>query len=247
MNGMETPWRLDHEVVVFDCDGVLLDSNGLKIDAFRQTLELNSFAPELVAAGSIWQSKSFGTSRYRLFAEMLGGRFGEPPEVSLEKLLDDFGRLCAAGYLAVPETPKLRSALSVLSRHSKLYVASGSDEAELRSVFQRRSLAAFFDEIYGSPPSKIDSIHRVKSAFMSAGGNPDARMLFVGDALADLEAAQATGCDFVFMAPYSTVRSVMLERATRDGFPVIENIGQLADAYRAFAVPGDARQNQKGS
>jgi hypothetical protein len=99
---MKTPWRPDHDVIIFDCDGVLLDSNLLKIDAFRKTLELNGFAPEVVAAGSLWQTKSFGLSRYRLFAEMLDGRFGKPPEVGLEKLLDDFGLLCASGYLSVP-------------------------------------------------------------------------------------------------------------------------------------------------
>jgi phosphoglycolate phosphatase-like HAD superfamily hydrolase len=119
--------------------------------------------------------------------------------------------------------------LFTLLQHAKLYVASGSDEAELRSVFQRRDLAGFFNGIFGSPPTKIESIHRVKAAFTSFAGAAEFRMLFVGDAVADLEAAQTTGCDFVFMAPYSTVSAAMFEHAAHDGFPVIENVGQLAE------------------
>jgi phosphoglycolate phosphatase-like HAD superfamily hydrolase len=216
-----------YEAFIFDCDGVLLDSNGLKIRAFRRVLELNGFPPDAVKAGSDWQSTSFGTSRYRLFAEMLSGRFGPAPKVTLEHLLADFGAECAKGYLAVPETPAIRSVLPILAAQARLYVVSGSDELELREVFRRRDLAQYFSNIFGSPRTKIENVARVMNDYMNLAGHKPAKVLFVGDAVADLEAADATGCNFAFMEQYSTVKTVMLDRAKSDGFHVIRDIGAL--------------------
>ncbi len=220
---------LSYDAFILDCDGVILDSNQLKMDAFRRTLEAHGFAPEVVSAGAAWQATAFGTSRYRLFDVMLSGRFGPAPSVGLDELLATYGVACAAGYLEVPETPRLRSALASLAARAPLYVASGSDEAELRQVFRARTLEPFFAEIFGSPTRKAENIERVREAHKVRTGRPPARMLFVGDAVADVDAAQATGCDFAFMEPYSTVRSAMLSRAAAEGFQVISDLGQLAD------------------
>jgi phosphoglycolate phosphatase-like HAD superfamily hydrolase len=226
---------LSYEAFIFDCDGVLLDSNGLKIQAFQKVLELNGFRPEVVAAGSDWQSKSFGTSRYRLFTELLSGRFGAPPPVTLERLLADFGAECAKGYLDVPETPAIRSVLPVLAGRARLYVASGSDEIELREVFKRRDLARHFDQIFGSPHTKVENVERIAKTHQTIFGRKPAKILFVGDAIADLEAANATGCHFVFMEQYSTVKMAMRDRAKSEGFRVIRDIGELIEpCARAF-------------
>jgi phosphoglycolate phosphatase-like HAD superfamily hydrolase len=216
-----------YEAFIFDCDGVLLDSNDLKIQAFRRVLELNGFRPEVIAAGSDWQSRSFGTSRYRLFAELLSGRFGPPPPVTLERLLADFGTECAEGYLAVPETAAIRSVLPILAARARLYVVSGSDELELREVFRRRDLTHYFIDIFGSPRSKIENVERAMQDYLAFAGQKPAKVLFVGDAIADLEAANATGCHFAFMEQYSTVRRMMFDRAQVEGFRVIRDIGEL--------------------
>jgi phosphoglycolate phosphatase-like HAD superfamily hydrolase len=213
--------------VIFDCDGVLLDSNQLKINAFRQTLTINGFDEQAIAAASVWQSKSFGMSRYHLFKEMMNGRFGVPPEVTVERLLADFGDLCAEGYLAVPEVPGLRETLLALAGYANLYVVSGSDQEELRSIFHRRNLAEHFVSVFGSPRTKIENIDLVLKSHHEAFGVMPRNVLFVGDAVADLDAAVATGCSFAFMAPYSTVKDVMLHRAKEEGFPVIQDLREL--------------------
>lgn len=228
MNELSGEIEPHYDIIIFDCDGVLLDSNNLKIDAFRRTLEIHGFAPDVVAAASLWQSQAFGTPRHRLFAEVLAGCFGRPPiGTDLHRLLADFGKMCASGYLSVEETPGLRGALSALVKRARLFIVSGSDETELRTVFQQRDLSSYFESIFGSPGSKIENIGRVKQSCLEAGWEAEGGFLFVGDAVADMEAAKATGCDFVFMAPFSTVKSKMLELAEAQGFQVIENVGDL--------------------
>lgn len=216
-----------YDVIIFDCDGVLLDSNSLKIDAFREVLVRAGFSDDAVAAGSAWQSTSFGTSRYRLFQEMLSGRFGPPPDVSQEALLADFGAACTEGYMRVEETPGLRPALEVLGLAAALYVASGSDEAELRGVMARRGLDSPFRAVFGSPATKVQNIGRVRDAFAADAGRQPGATLFIGDAIADLEAAEAAGCDFVFMSSYSTVGALMARRVEEAGWPTILSVAEL--------------------
>jgi phosphoglycolate phosphatase-like HAD superfamily hydrolase len=52
-------------------------------------------------------------------------------------------------------------------------------------------------------------------------------MLFVGDAFADMRAAEATGVDFLFMAAFSTVRTELAEAANAAGFDRIETLAEL--------------------
>lgn len=222
--------RLDaYDVVVFDCDGVLLDSNDLKTALFRAVLASHGFPPAEIEAFSAFQSTNFGLSRYRLFQAVLDGRFGEARAVPIETLLADFGRRCREGYLTQPETPGMRDALARAGRGGRpLYVVSGSDEDELRDVLGARGLAGPFADIYGSPTTKADNLTRVRAHRRAAGGSDGERMLFVGDAFADLRAARETGADFLFMAGFSTVRPDLEPEARATGCGVIEDLRDLA-------------------
>jgi phosphoglycolate phosphatase-like HAD superfamily hydrolase len=214
----------DYDAIVFDCDGVLLDSNLLKIESFRSTLRAHAFDDATVEAFSKFQTTNFGMSRHRLFDELLTGRFGSGPVVTKQILLDTFGVQTSEGYLTVAEAPKLHELLTALSAAVPLFVVSGSDEEELRLVFEKRGLTRYFREIFGSPATKLDNLRRV-GQLLNKPAEP--RLLFVGDAEADADAAQAYGADFLFAAKYSTVRGRMEERARQQGFDTVETISEL--------------------
>lgn len=217
-----------YSVVVFDCDGVMLDSNGLKTDVFRQVLGRHGFSPAEIDAFSAYQVRNFGTSRYRLFEAAAAGQFGERRDVSVEDLLDDFGALCRTGYLRQPETPGLRDALERAAGGGRpLYVVSGSDEAELRWVLAELRLGGYFEKIFGSPTPKTDNMRKLKAERIANGAPGDEPTLFIGDAFSDMEAARAVGADFAFMARYSTVREKLEPAALAAGSYVIEDLTQL--------------------
>ena len=55
----------DYDIFIFDCDGVILDSNKLKSDAFRQALE---YEPEEMVEELVRYHKlNGGISRYEKF------------------------------------------------------------------------------------------------------------------------------------------------------------------------------------
>lgn len=213
-----------YDGVIFDCDGVLLDSNGLKIVAFQDCARDFGFDESAILAFTRWQSANFGTSRYRVFERLLGGDFGPvPPGVTLQRLLDTFGARVRSGYLSVPEAKGTSRLLEILEG-VPLYVASGSDERELREVFESRGLADKFRAVRGSPSPKARLVREIceDSSMLSP--------LFVGDAHADADAAQENSIDFVFVSGLSTVAISMSARAHAEGYLQFHDLAEFAAA-----------------
>lgn len=225
-----------YDAVVFDCDGVLLDSNDLKIEAFRRVLIEAGLDSEVVSAFSAMQTRSFGTSRHRLFDRLLSGEFGRvPPAVTKAHLLDAFGQAVASGYLEVAETEGMAALLDQWSGRVPFFVVSGSDELELVEVFRARGLDRAFLGIFGSPATKIDNLSKVKD-IVRGFGIAEPNLLFLGDAEADADAAHAQQADFVFVARYSKVRESMTRRGTEsERFFQIEALSDLLVAAETAA------------
>jgi phosphoglycolate phosphatase-like HAD superfamily hydrolase len=226
---MREPSLLDaYDIIVFDCDGVLLDSNDFKTAIFRAVLIENGFAADEVDRFVEYQKMNFGVSRYCLFEMAINGEFGAVHDVPLETLLSEFGVRCRQAYLEQAETQGMREALQRANRRGRvLYVVSGSDEGELREVLDVRGLSHYFAMIYGSPKTKVDNLRKVWSHRQATSGIEPRRVLFIGESEADLKAAVSAGADFMFMAAYSAVRGV-LESKIRDlGHAIIEDLREL--------------------
>lgn len=221
----------DYDAVVFDCDGVLLDSNDMKVEAFREVARRAGFHSEILDSFSRWQSRNFGLSRYRVFERLIAGEFGEvPPDVTLANLLQLYAVEVVAGYGAVAETEGARDLIASL-RKKPLYVVSGSDEIELREVMEERGFGSFFREIYGSPATKAENLMRVMDALPEGS-----RAVFIGDAEADVDAAQSVGLGFIFMAKHSLVLEEMLVRAHQDEFGKVDTLRDLLPTSAGTAI-----------
>jgi phosphoglycolate phosphatase-like HAD superfamily hydrolase len=220
--------RLENwDAVIFDCDGVLLDSNWMKVHAFVHTLEALGVAESTRAAFSLFQRNNFGISRHKLFAELLNERFGLiPADLSLPALLAGYGSQCKQGYLRAPATRGMQLLLTQLAGRP-LFVASGSEEEELRQVFELRDLTRYFHGIYGSPTPKTQLLANIRMQLPAA-----TRFVMLGDAVADYQAAQDNQMDFICVCAYSTVRETMLTLARSAGFPVVESLENLLDPTR---------------
>ncbi len=226
--------------VIFDFDGVVLDSNRLKTDAFGRVLAEAGYSVGAVEAFLAYQARNFGRSRYLLFDDFLRDfAADEPGERDRERLLAAFGRACVDGYGDVPETEGVRDLLEALrNRGARLFVASGSDQEELRGVVAVRGLAGYFDDVLGSPMRKTDCVRTILAGL----GEPTRearRAWFVGDAVADLQAAEDHGVPFVYVRRYSNVQDLFDGELAARCACVVETPGALA-ARLASLAPGDA-------
>lgn len=193
----------DYQTLVFDCDGVILDSNRVKTEAFRQAaLPYGVAAADALVA---YHVANGGISRYKKFAYFLDHIVATiAPDIvgpDLETLLQDYAAAAKSGLMTCDIAAGLSDLRHATAQQNWLIV-SGGDQAELREVFAARGIDHLFNGgIFGSPDSKDVILARER-----ASGKISDKALFLGDSTYDHRAADAAGLDFVFISRWSEVR-----------------------------------------
>lgn len=180
-----------YDTWIFDCDGVLLDSNRLKSEAFRE-LAL-PFGVDVAQQFVDYHQRHGGISRFEKVRHLVRMILGRPASPALEEELTlRYGTLVVEGLSACAILPGVESLLAAIPAQSKRLVVSGGLEDEVRSVLQAR-LPGRLDGIFGSPRSK-DAIF---GDLRDAGALR--RAVFFGDAAYDSQVAANFNVDFVFV------------------------------------------------
>lgn len=194
----------DYTTLVFDCDGVLLDSNRVKTEAFHQAaLPYGEAAANALVAYHVTNG---GISRYTKFAYFLDyivpNLAPDAAGPDLQSLLKNYAVAARSGLMKCAVAERLDELRQATSEQNWLIV-SGGDQTELREVFSARGLDSLFDGgIFGSPDSKDAILAREL-----ANGTIDKKALFLGDSAYDYRAANKAGLDFVFISQWSEVQN----------------------------------------
>ncbi len=208
----------DYEVYIFDCDGVILDSNQLKIDAMKNAVASYTSDVYLVEQCIKYFKNNFGKSRFHhvdIFVSDILKIDATLAEEAKVQLLALYSGQCKSLYMSAKISDGFIEFITALK--GKKYVASGSEQSELREVFKERGLDQYFDEIYGSPEKKGNHIRAI-----IADADPSKAIMF-GDAVSDLEAAKDNEVEFVFYSPLSNVKEKMLSLCQLDSYKVINS------------------------
>ena len=183
--------------VFLDCDGVVFDSNAFKVDALEAVIadESEEARREMLR---YWR-RSGGLSRYvkldHFYRNIVGA--GDV-EAKVAEGVRRFGERSRAGYRTVSPVP---AALAFVrdAGPERCFVVSGTDQDELRDVFQEQGIDGLFADVLGSPTTKPEHLDRV----LEERRCPPTDALFVGDGAGDLRASEATGVPFVYLAEMS--------------------------------------------
>jgi phosphoglycolate phosphatase-like HAD superfamily hydrolase len=191
------PFRPEgYELFVFDCDGVILDSNGIKSQAFFDVVR--RFGQERAERFVAYHKLHGGVSRQEKFkyfvAEILA--VGRADQASLEhELVEAYGLICREALLKCSMIPGIQAFLASLPTKIRNYVVSGGAQTEVRDVLRERRLDPFFSLILGNPKSKQENMqHLLESGALQGRG------AYFGDARLDMELARQFGLDFVFVS-----------------------------------------------
>tara|TARA_B100002019_G_C21204300_1_gene565789 strand:+ start:248 stop:901 length:654 start_codon:yes stop_codon:yes gene_type:complete len=183
---------------IFDCDGVILDSNKLKTECFRELLvnEEKSNVERFID----YHVSNQGINRYeklRYFFEKI--RKVENYENEYHNLLKKFTKISFEKICNCNLTKGIERYLkSLKSKNIKTYIVSGSDENELVKIFERKNILHFFNEVYGSPKSKEDIIFKlIKEKKINN------QSVFFGDAKHDYQVASQNNISFIYISDYS--------------------------------------------
>lgn len=179
-------------VVVFDFDGVILESSDIKTEAF---VELFAQHPEHLDAIRAHHLGNLGLSRFKKFEWIYANLLRAPlDEVTRTALGEAFSALVFQKVCDAPFVPGAREAIEALAKvNVPMIVSSGTPQGELERIVERRGLLPFFHEVNGTPSEKPDVIRRTLARFAC----PPNELLFVGDGTSDHEAARVTGVRFL--------------------------------------------------
>ncbi|MBE8718356.1 HAD family hydrolase [Cellvibrio polysaccharolyticus] len=188
--------KLDkYKTIIFDCDGVLLNSNRVKTEAFfKAALPYGTIAAQKLVDYHVARG---GISRYEKFEWFLKNIVMDSHGPDIDQLLMTYASEVRVGLLTCDIAPGLQE-LKMKTERANWLVASGGDQNELREVFHKRNINDLFDQIFGSPDSKETILSREKES-----GNLNYPALFIGDSRYDHVAATKAGLEFIFLSGWS--------------------------------------------
>jgi phosphoglycolate phosphatase-like HAD superfamily hydrolase len=181
-----------YQYIVFDFDGVLVESNEIRFNGFRKLFK--RYPQEQVEKLVNYAKANGGVSRYKKIAYFFSEiRQEQIPDESVNKWADQFSKLVEQDIV---EAQPVEGSLDFLGKyvdHFDFAIVSGSDQAELRRICKKRKIDHFFKSILGSPFEKKDNI----GTLLSDLNWQQNKTIYVGDSNNDLEAAKANNLDFV--------------------------------------------------
>ena len=177
--------------LIFDFDGVILDSNALKTDAFR---DIFGRYPKHADAMMAYHHAHVSQSRYEKFTHLVEHRLGRRGDRRLvNQLADQFADLLRDRMDRCPLVPGARQLLDDVSTRVPLFLASVTPEAELLRLLDAHALRQYFRDVYGCPPwTKPDAVQDIVSRLGGARG-----IALIGDSAGDQRAAAANGVEFI--------------------------------------------------
>jgi phosphoglycolate phosphatase-like HAD superfamily hydrolase len=179
-----------YKQVIFDCDGVILDSNDIKSNAFARSLvdEDKGLVKQFIA----YHKKNGGVSRFKKFEYFFKNiKSQKKYKNSLNNALDKYAKLSYEGLLNSTEVKGVRSILVLLNDlNIESFVVSGGEQNEVRAVLKSKNLDQYFKEIYGSPITKEEHLLTIRPT----------KSLYFGDAKSDYIAAKKFGMDFIYIS-----------------------------------------------
>jgi len=183
------------KAVVFDFDGVIVESLDVKTEAFRL---LFAEEPDHVEQIVRLHVENMGVSRYDKFRTIYRDYLDRPlGDAEMSRLDARFSELVFERVVACELVAGARELLERLASEQELYVASATPEEELRRIVEARDLTAFFTAVHGSPRTKAEIVREI----LEGRGLSPEEVVFVGDAITDLQAARETGVGFVGRVP----------------------------------------------
>ena len=175
------------DLVVFDFDGTLVQSNDIKDKGFERLAERYPGGPE---AMKIARAKG-GLDRYGI-ATRFATALGFDPALGA-KIGAEYGEIVDRAVIDAPECPGAVPLLEALVRSDmEVHLSSATPLENLEKVVRARGWGAYFSGLHGKPATKEETLGKL---IAGTGARPD-RIAVVGDGADDRKSAETIGAAF---------------------------------------------------
>lgn len=181
------------KAIIFDFDGVILNSVNLKTDAFEKIYSKHDdYIRDTIKKYHLENGGLSRTKKFRYFEKVLLKK-NLVTNQDINDLCYKFEKLLSIKILKVPF---IKGAYQFLKKnHLKydLYISTGTPQKEINQIVKKRKLNKYFVNIYGSPVNKKTHIKNI----LEKGNLKKNEVIFVGDAKNDYEAAKKANIRFI--------------------------------------------------
>jgi len=183
------------KTILFDFDGVIIDSMSVRDEGFRIIAEKSTNSKEIVEEFIKYHRYNAGLSRFvkirHLYENMLNKSISEE---EINNFANEFSTLMKSKLtdksVLINQTVDFLE--TTVSSDISLHIVSGSEEKELNYLCENLDLSKYFITIEGSPTHKNDLVKNIMEKYKY---DPKTTIL-IGDSMTDYRAANANGINF---------------------------------------------------
>lgn len=179
------------KVIVFDFDGTLVDSVGIKDKAVRTVFAHEAAYLPAIMEYHLAHNHVVRDDKFRHITERILNR--PYTQETRSALLAQFSALVRDAIVRAPEIDGATDCLRVCADRARPYLVSMTPDAELRDIVGARGMGGWFIDVIGASRSKSAAIEEILAR--ENAGPRDAVM--VGDSPEDFTAARSVGIGFI--------------------------------------------------
>lgn len=217
------------KTILFDFDGVILESMDIKTKAFA---DLFSDYPQYVDQIVKLHIDNGGMSRFEKFKIIYNDMLKKPLSQEEMELLNN--KFSGYVYQSVLDCPFVEGAYELLNKYHKHYlffVVSGTPQEEIKSIVKERKLSGFFVDVFGSPEDKTTLVAKVLRDYKL---RPE-EVLFIGDAINDYEGAKNNRVEFIGRVRDKTTNpfiKLKIKRIIKNLFDLEQHLKEISNGEK---------------
>ena len=176
------------EQIIFDFDGVILDSHKIKTKTFYDLFTEYGF--NIAKQVKLYHLQNSGISRKikfkYIFKNILKKKLTQNKIIFLSKKFSSYSR---KEILKLRVSGNLLIFLKKFYKRIDLYISTGTPQKEIEHILKKKNLLKYFKEVHGSPRKKIQHIKKIK--------RNKKKTIFVGDSFEDYISCKKTNTKFI--------------------------------------------------
>jgi phosphoglycolate phosphatase-like HAD superfamily hydrolase len=185
-----------YKTFIFDCDGVILNSNKIKSETFKKVTR--NFGEKISDHFLNFHIKNGGVSRNEKFKYFVNKILNKKNDKLIDKLILEYSKNIYDELLNCEVSDCLKF-LKQKYMYIDWLVLTGGNEDEVKDIFRKKKIKYFKDcHIYGSPKSKYENFK-----FLTNNDLIKYPAIFFGDSEYDYKFSFDNKIDFIFVSGWT--------------------------------------------